>query len=78
MSKLCFSYPSDVPTSFPDRSAAQAARRDLRRMPYPCYSYPLTCFGYADGKPQGGGDPSAGRPSSPGLRRMPVSPCFRY
>jgi hypothetical protein len=78
MSKLCFSYPSGVPTGFPDRSAAQAAPRDLRRMPYPGYSYPLTCFGYAEDKPQGGGDPSAGQPSSPGLRRTPVSPRSRY
>ena len=77
MSKLCFSYPSDVPAGLPERSAAQEARRDLRRMPYTCYRYPQTCFGYPVGKPQDDEDPSAVRPPSPGLRRMPHT-CFRY
>lgn len=35
----CYSYPSDVPAGFPDRSPAQAARRDLRRMPNTCFRY---------------------------------------
>jgi hypothetical protein len=69
MSKLCFSYPAAAPASIPSREAAQAARRDLRRMPNPCYSYPDV--------PQGGRDPGAAQPSQPGLRRMPMT-CFRY
>lgn len=73
----CYSYPADRPARIPGRGTAPAARRDLRRMPYPGYSYPHSCFGYPDDEPRGGGDPGAAQPPSPGLRRMPYT-CFRY
>ena len=76
MSKLCFSYPADVPAGIPDRDGAQAAGRDLRRMPYPCYSYPMMCFSYPDDGPRGGNSDLA-QPPGPSLRGMPMT-CFRY
>jgi hypothetical protein len=72
----CYGYPADGPARIPGRGQAQAVRRDLRRMPYPCYSYPMMCFSYPDDEPRGGGDSGAAQPPSPGLR-MP-STCFRY
>lgn len=68
----CYSYPARTP----GRDAARAARRDLRRMPASCYSYPMMCFSYPESTPQGGGSPIADRPP-PGLRRMPFGSCFR-
>jgi hypothetical protein len=83
VSKLCFSYPPDGPVSgsgaasLPEREAASAARRDLYRMPFPCYSYPSMCYSYPGDGPRGGGDSGGPQPSLPSLRRMPY-PCFRY
>jgi hypothetical protein len=54
----------------------QAVRRGLRKMPYPCYSYPNMCFSYPDDAPWA----APGRdavPSLPGLRGMPFGTCFR-
>jgi hypothetical protein len=76
MSKLCFSYPAGMPEGLPGRSAARAAQRDLRRMPYPGYSYPIMCFRYPDDGPRGGRSDLA-QPSPPGPRAMPMT-CFRY
>jgi hypothetical protein len=59
----CFNYPAAIP----DRDAGQAARRDLRRMPFPCYSYPSMCFGYPDGTPLGGGNPGPAQPPLSGM-----------
>lgn len=70
----CYSYPAGTP----GRDAARAARRDLRRMPVTCYSYPLICFSYPDDMPPGGGNPAADHPPPPGLRRLPAGSCFRY
>jgi hypothetical protein len=69
----CYNYPA----ARPDRDAGQVARRDLRRMPYPCYSYPSMCFSYPDDMPRGG-NPGVARSAPPGLRQLPSSICFRY
>jgi hypothetical protein len=70
MSKLCFSYPSDV-----------SASSDPRRMHTgsSCFSYSAeeprrmhtgtTCFSYTSAAPQ---------PAPPGLHRMVNTACFRY
>jgi hypothetical protein len=73
----CYNYPADVPVAPPDRDAGQAARRGLRRMPNPCYSYPSMCFSYPDDMPSGG-NPGVVRSAPPGLRQLPTSICFRY
>jgi hypothetical protein len=38
----CFSYPSDVPPGTGTRNAAQPGLRDPRRMPFSCFSYPVS------------------------------------
>lgn len=74
MSKLCFSFPADVP---PGIGVHGAVRPDLRAMPTTiCFRYkpevprsrPAMCFSYPADPP----------PASPGVRRMPGGPCFRY
>jgi len=74
MSKLCFSFPADVP---PGIGIQGAVRPDLRGTPYTvCFrnepevprSMPAMCFSYPADPP----------PASPGVRRMPGGPCFRY
>jgi hypothetical protein len=75
MSKLCFSYQSDLP---PGVGARAVAPPGLRRMPAgPCFSYtadvprrmPLPCFSYsADGLQLAG----------PGPSRKAFTTCFRY
>jgi len=71
----CFSYPSDFPPGGTNEDASQAARRGLREMPYPCYSYPNMCFSYP-------GEALRSIPGRdtvpPALRRMPGGPCFSY
>jgi hypothetical protein len=69
----CYNYPA----ARPDRDAGQAARRDLRRMPATCYSYPMMCLSYPDDMPQGR-NPGVVGSAPPGLRQMPSSTCFRY
>ena len=71
MPNACFSYPADVPPGTRNRNAAQAALRDLRKMPYPCFSYPSDV-------PPGGRTRSAAQPTPPGLRGMVTSCCFSY
>ena len=63
----CFAYPSDTPQAVPGP----------RRMPYPCFSYPLICFSYPADEPLGNRSRGGAQPISPELRGMPV-PCFRY
>jgi hypothetical protein len=63
----CFAYPSDIPQ----------AVSSPRRMPVPCFSYPLMCFSYPDDAPLGNGNHDVAPPTSPELRSMPY-PCFRY
>jgi len=53
---------------------AQAARCGLRKMPYPCYSYPSMCFSYPADAPWS----TPGQDAVPALRRMPFGTCFRY
>ena len=74
----CFSYPADQLPGSRNNDMAQAARCGLRKMPYPCYSYPSMCFSYPDDVPQGGGDHDAVQPSLSDVRRMPGGTCFRY
>jgi hypothetical protein len=74
----CYSYPGDVPPDNANRDASQAARRHLREMPNPCYSYPNMCFGYPDDAPWGTPSHDAVSPALPGLRGMPFGTCFRY
>jgi hypothetical protein len=90
MPAMCFSYPADVP---PGIRNGNAALRDPRRMPYSCFSYPVSCFSnpadmprgmpvapcfsYPADMPTGVRTRSAPRPAPPGLRRMPGS-CFNY
>jgi hypothetical protein len=69
----CYNYPADGPAAPPDHDA----RRDLRRMPLPCYSYPSMCSGYPDDMPPGG-NPGVVGSAPPGLRQLPTSTCFRY
>ena len=59
MPKMCFSYEADPP----------------RKMPLPCFSYPIMCFGYPADAPLGNRD--AAQPAVPGPRNMPFA-CFRY
>jgi hypothetical protein len=54
----CFAYPSDIPQ----------AVSSPRRMPYPCFSYPLMCFSY---------QADTAQPTAPERRTMPHS-CFSY
>lgn len=72
----CYSYPADVPPGSGNDEAMQAVRRGLRKMPYPCYSYPNMCFSYPDVAPWAAPGRNA-VPAPPGLRQMPFS-CFRY
>jgi hypothetical protein len=75
MPNPCYSY---VPSDSTSRDASQDARRGLRKMPYPCYSYPAICFSYPDdalwGTPRSDATPSV----PPGLRGMTFGTCFRY
>ena len=77
MPQMCFSYSADLPLSPRNRHAAQAALRDVRRMPYPCFSYPIMCFSYPSDVPLGTRNGDVAPPPLPGLRRMPGS-CFSY
>jgi len=86
----CFSYPADVP---PGIRNGNAALRDPCRMPYSCFSYPVSCFSdpadvprgmpvapcfsYPDDVQASVRTRSAARPAPPGLRQMPVM-CFNY
>ena len=65
----CFSYPAELPRS--------GTMPGLRRMPNPCFSYPIMCFSYPDDVPLGNGNRDDAQPTLPELRRMPY-PCFRY
>jgi hypothetical protein len=85
MSKLCFSYQSDLPPGIRARDVAPPA---LRRMPSgPCFSYQAdvphrtstgTCFSNSPGVPPGTGNGNAAPSALPGLRTMTYSTCFRY
>jgi len=70
----CFSYPADQLPGSRNNDMAQAARCGLRKMPYPCYSYPSMCFSYPDDAPWS----TPGQDAVPALRRMPFGTCFRY
>jgi hypothetical protein len=79
MPNIRFSYSADVPPSGRNRAAAQAALRDLRRMPHSCLTYPVfACFSYPADVPPDTRKRDTAPPAVPGLRRMPVSPCFSY
>ncbi len=77
MPYTCFSYSADLPPSAGDRSAAQAALRDLRRMPASCFSYPIACFSYPSDVLPGITNRDAAQPGLRDPRRMPAT-CFRY
>jgi hypothetical protein len=75
MAQMCVSYSPEVPPPSPG---------DLRRMPYPCFSYPVEvprrmpagcCFSYPNNVRLGTGNRDA---AQPGLRRLPISSCFRH
>jgi len=70
----CYNYPA----AMPDRDAGQAARRDLRRMPNPCYSYPSMCFSYPEDAPWAAPGRDTVPPPLSSLRRTPFGSCFRY
>jgi hypothetical protein len=76
MSKLCFSFPADTPGNGPGHAIPPPGLSDPVKMPYSCYSYPLSCYSYPDDTPRGGNS-GAAQPPLPGLRRMPLT-CFRY
>jgi hypothetical protein len=77
MPNMCFSYPPEVPPDSQNLSAARPAPAGLRRMPFPCFSYPQMCFSYPDDVPAGTRNPDAAEPSLRDPRRMPHT-CFRY
>jgi hypothetical protein len=78
MPNSCFSYPADLPPGTRNRNAAQATLRDdVRRMPYPCFSYPSMCFSYPTDVPLSAKNRDPARAAPPGLRRMPMM-CFSY
>ena len=69
MPHTCFSFPAEVPPGAGNHDAARAALGDVRRMPFPCFSYPPeTLIGNGD----------AAQPEPGGLRSMPNVVCFRY
>jgi hypothetical protein len=74
---MCYSYPGNVPSDSTRRDASREARRGLRKMPNPCYSYPNMCFSYPGDEPWDTPSREAA-PPLPGLRQMPGGPCFRY
>lgn len=76
MPYTCFSFPAEMPPGTGNRDAARAALGDVRRMPFPCFSYPLMCFSYPPETLIGNG--GAAQPEPDGLRRMPNVVCFRY
>lgn len=78
MPYICFSFPADVPPGTRNRNAAQAASRDLRKMPLPCLSYPFLCFSYPSDVLPGTRNRDTAKLAPPGLRRMGTSTCFRY
>jgi hypothetical protein len=65
----CFSYPAELPPS--------VTVSGVRRMPYPCFSYPAMCFSYPDEVPPGNGNRDDAQPAPPEPRSMPLI-CFRY
>ncbi len=71
MPEICFSYSPDVPSGIRDRTAAQRAARDLRRMP-------TICFSYSPDASLEIRDRTAVQRAACDLRRMPTGPCFRY
>ena len=80
MPSMCFSYPADMrPDLRNSRMMPNTCFRyeadAPRRMPLPCFSYPIMCFGYPADVPPGNRD--AAQPALPGLRSRPFS-CFRY
>lgn len=75
MPYTCFSFPAEMPPGTGNRDAARAALGDVRRMPFPCFSYPLMCFSYPPETLIGNG--GAAQPEPDGLRRMPNVVCFR-
>ena len=56
--------------------AVWAVLGDVRRMPFPCFSYPIMCFSCPAETLIGNGD--AAQPELGGLRRMPNVVGFRY
>ena len=78
MPNMCYSYPADIPPDSANRDAGRAARRGIREMPFPCYSYPNSCFGYPPAVPPGGGNRGDAPPARTGPVQMPVNLCFRY
>ena len=76
MPYTCFSFPAEMPPGAGNRDAARAALGDVRRMPFPCFSYPIMCFSYPAETLIGNGD--AAQPELGGLRRMPNVVGFRY
>ena len=68
MPSTCFSFPAEMPPG--------TGHHDLRRMPLPCFSYPIMCFSYPPETLIGNGD--AAQPEPGGLRRMPNVVCSRY
>ena len=75
MPHTCFSFPAEMPPGAGNRDAARAALGDIRRMPVPCFSYPMMCFSYPPETLIGNG--GAAQPEPDGLRRMPNVVCFR-
>jgi len=66
-----------MPPGGANKGTVRAARRGLREMPYPCYSYPNMCFSYPGDEPWDTPGSEA-VPPLPGLRQMPFGTCFRY
>jgi len=74
----CYSYPADMPPGGTDTGTARVARRGLREMPYPCYSYPNICFSYPGDEPRDTPSRDVTPSVPPDLRQMLGGPCFRY
>jgi hypothetical protein len=78
MSKLCFSFPAEVPPAVRTRGAAQPGA-------YACFGYradvplsmPFPSFSYPPAVPRGGGNRD-NAPARSGPVQMPVNLCFRY
>jgi hypothetical protein len=74
----CYGYPADLPPGDAKDAGAQPYQPQLRRMPYPCYSYPNICFSYPGDEPRDTPSRDVTPSVPPDLRQMLGGPCFRY
>jgi hypothetical protein len=74
MPLTCYGYPSGLPSGTGNTGASWGPLPGVRRMPFPCYSYPFSCFDYPADVPPATGNPGLAQPA---LRWMPLT-CFRY